>query len=117
MTLFEGLVAVLIAIVGPGGIIVMRNNVRMQRKADEVARSVGPVNGAGTIQQQLQTIATTLETLSISDRHTISRLDSLEDTVGGNTTRISALEAWQRQFGVDTDDRFNEPSEPTKEAS
>lgn len=97
---------VVAAIVAAGGVAAAGVPIMLstRRKAAEVAASVGPVNGAGSIQEQLKTISTTLGTLATNDRHTLDRLENHEG-------RLNALEFWQSQFGVDKDDRLNPPKE------
>lgn len=121
MTLLEALVTVLLAIVGPGGIIILVITIRMRTRADELAQSVGPATDDGSLQDQLQSISTTLKVLAANSDHATARIAHLEDGHADHSTRITAheerigaLEYWQATFGVDTDDRLNPP---TKEAS
>lgn len=121
MTLLEALVTVLLAIVGPGGIIILVITVRMRIRADELAQSVGPATDDGSIQDQLQSISTTMRIIAANSDHAVARIGTLEVGYADHSTRITAheerigaLEYWQRQFGVDGDDRLNPP---TKEAS
>lgn len=105
MTFWEAFALVGVAILGPGGFLVA---VVSSRRTRQVAESVGPKNGNGTVQEQgsvmideLRSMRVAVQSLADNQSSTLAHLQQLDREIAENKDRLSALEAWQHSLHKD----------------
>ena len=99
MTFWEAFALVGVAILGPGGFLVA---VVSSRRTRQVAESVGPKNGNGTVQEQgsvmideLRSMRVAMQSMADNNSSTVAHLRQHDREIAENEDRLSALEAWQ----------------------
>lgn len=104
----------MLAIVAPGGVLAVFVTALVTRQqVAKVERSVGPVNGEGSIQSQaaamraeLELIRTSIQSQQQGVTDISRRVDGHDRELRDTKDRVSQLEVWRQQFHVDDDERL-----------
>jgi len=105
MTFWEAVALIGVAVLGPGGFSVA---VVSSRRTRQVAESVGPKNGRGTVQEQgsvmideLRSMRVAMQSMADNNSSTVAHLQQHDREIAENEDRLSALEAWQHSLHKD----------------
>ena len=109
MTFWEAFALVGVAILGPGGFLVAVVSSRRTRQVtQQVAESVGPKNGHGTVQEQgsvmideLRSVRVAMQSMADNQSSTLAHLRQHDREIAENKDRLSALEAWRHALHRD----------------
>lgn len=109
MTFWEAFALVGVAILGPGGFLVaVVSTRRTHQVTQQVAESVGPKNGRGTVQEQgsvmideLRSMRVAMQSMADNNSSTVAHLRQHDREIAENKGRLSALEAWQHALHKD----------------
>jgi len=109
MTFWEAFALVGVAVLGPGGFLVaVVSSRRHLQVTQQVAESVGPKNGNGTVQEQgsvmideLRSMRVAMQSMADNNSSTVAHLQQHDREIAENEDRLSALEAWQHSLHKD----------------